>query len=529
MKIFQKQTASEVKSFPRLSKNQKAENIMFQRLKHRFVVTTMSLLSGVFIAIILTVGLLTFFSNRQITVNMLQRTAMPTLSVRPMAQNNTKEQPPPSEDGFFMKPPSETEHSQTQDYSHTNPAADVSSPPQDNAFTRPDRDRKQEPFVPSIRINSSEPPMGGILIQLEKNEAGLFSPVSWLAPPQLEEGTIRDIVETALSKKKERGSFFHSNYWFAFQLVEDTETAAHLALIDQTDRMISLRQTLMILGGVSIVSLLLLYGVSHFFAERAVRPIRQAFAQQEAFVADASHELKTPLAILGANLSVLRSNSGETVASQMQWVNAMEDQTRRMNGLVGDMLTLARLDARADDIQAEQDFSRIVTGCLLSFEAICFEKEISLESNVASGLRVTGNAEHFTRLVYILLDNAAKHTPQGGKIRITLQTEKNRVQLQIYNTGQGIPPEQTAHIFDRFYRSDAARLRNGEHGGYGLGLAIARSIAEEAGGGIGVSSEPGQFCAFVVEFPHSHHFRTTPYHRPKYQLFSHFTRFFKRK
>ena len=258
------------------------------------------------------------------------------------------------------------------------------------------------------------------------------------------------------------------------------------------------RNVLFILFGVCLLSLLLLFGLSTLFASRTVRPVQEAFERQKNFVADASHELKTPLAIINANLSVLEENGAESVDSQKQWISAMRVQITRMSGLISDMLTLAKLDHDQDASPTRTvDFSRLVTGCLLSFEAVAYEKGVAIHSQVSEHLLVRGSPEKFSRLVDILLDNAVKHAPPGGTVNIGLFREKNRVILRVQNSGEEISAEALPHVFDRFYRADSARSR--ETGGYGLGLAIAKSIVEGSHGKISVESANGH-TIFSVDF-----------------------------
>ena len=245
------------------------------------------------------------------------------------------------------------------------------------------------------------------------------------------------------------------------------------------------------LGGFFVISLML--------SGLALKPAEEAWEQQRRFVADASHELKTPLAILNANLSVLAENGTESVASQDQWISAMQVQITRMNGLINDMLTLAKLDHDQDAIPTRAvDFSRLTTGCLLSFEAVAYEKGVEIRSRISEHLMVNGSPERFSRLVDILLDNAVKHTPSGGIVEVVLSREKNHAVLSVRNSGEEISPDALPHVFDRFYRADSARSR--ETGGYGLGLAIAKSIVENAHGKISAESADNH-TTFSVELP----------------------------
>lgn len=354
--------------------------------------------------------------------------------------------------------------------------------------TRYDDSKRPDPFL-----------MGAITLYY--SESGEL--ISYTAPPQISEEIILQASEIALQKEQDRGRFFYEEYTFAYAVNKNfsqTSSMQKLVMIDLSSMIHSLRSTLLILLGVSLLSLLVLFGVSVLFANRAVRPIKEAFERQKDFIADASHELKTPLAILDANLSVIESNSQESVKSQQKWFLSIKEQSHRMNSLVSDMLTLARMDARQ---QTEPiypvNFSEILTGCLLSFEAVAFEKEKQIESHVTQELMVTGNREEFGRLIYILLDNAVKHTPEKGTVSISLHTEKGKVVLKVQNPG-AIPEQALVHVFDRFYRADSARTR--EEGGFGLGLAIAHAIVEKHHGKIDVVST-SQTTTFTVLLPHA--------------------------
>lgn len=319
---------------------------------------------------------------------------------------------------------------------------------------------------------------------------------SFQAPPDVSEEFIQQATSLALAQDQERGEISLNSYHFAYAF--DTERS-RLVLMDQSAPRAMQRNTLLILFGVSLLSLLVLFGLSAFFASRTVRPVEEAFDRQKNFVADASHELKTPLAILNANLSVLEGNGTESVDSQQQWISAMRVQITRMSGLISDMLTLAKLDHEQDAEPARSvDLSRLVTGCLLSFEAVAYEKEVQLRSQISDYVIANGSPEQFSRLADILLDNAVKHAPSNGWVNVGLSREKSRAVLRVENSGEEIPAEALPHVFDRFYRADSARSR--ETGGYGLGLAIAKSIVENGHGRICAESADG-CTVFIVEFP----------------------------
>ncbi len=241
------------------------------------------------------------------------------------------------------------------------------------------------------------------------------------------------------------------------------------------------------------------FAVSWFLSRWLVRPVEEGWRQQQQFVADASHELKTPLTVLLADADILLARGEDTVDSQRKWVESIREEGLRMKGLVQDLLYLARGDAgqRARPREAVS-LSDAVESCVLAFEPVAFEAGLTLDSELTSGLSVLGDGEELRRLGAILLDNACKYCEPGGRITVTLKGDERAV-LTVHNTGEPIPAEAQAHLFERFYRADAARSR--ETGGYGLGLSIASAIVEEHRGKIAVRSAPGEGTAFTVTLP----------------------------
>lgn len=267
-----------------------------------------------------------------------------------------------------------------------------------------------------------------------------------------------------------------------------------------TGAMRSLTLTSLMVG---VAALALLFGISLFLADWALRPVERVWNQQKQFISDASHELKTPLTVILANLSILRRHGDETVNSQRKWITSTEDEAQRMKGLVEDLLTLARLDEAGQTAplpeMSDVDMSDLVTGELLTFEPVAFERGVELESEIAPCIIVRGDAGKLRQLTAILADNACKYAGIGGSVRVTLCEIDGRAQLSVQNTGDVIPPEQLSHVFERFYRADKART--GSKSGYGLGLAIAAGIARLHGGEISAASDIKHGTVFSVSFP----------------------------
>lgn len=260
----------------------------------------------------------------------------------------------------------------------------------------------------------------------------------------------------------------------------------------------SWRSLVPVLGAVGLAALGVFFVLALLFARWALRPVESAWESQRQFVADASHELKTPLTVVLANSAILMEHPDRSVASQTKWIESTQREAEVMQSLVEDMLDLARLDEKAGLKRELVDFSDIVELELLQFESVAYEREIDLSSEVASGVTVEGDGARLARVVAALLENACKYAGEGGSVRATLACKGKKAALSVSNTGAQIPPEDLPHVFDRFYRADKARTRC--VGGFGLGLAIAREAIERMGGSISVRSDPDE-TVFAIELP----------------------------
>lgn len=252
-----------------------------------------------------------------------------------------------------------------------------------------------------------------------------------------------------------------------------------------------------------IAAMIALFLINLAFSRWALRPVQTAWQQQARFLADASHELKTPLTVILANNSILMDNPDKTVASQSQWVESTQTEAARMQELVNDLLFLAKphesAQTRRTDL-ARLDFSELVEGDLLQFESVAFERGISIEADIQPALMVEGDAARLHRLTSTLFDNACKYAEPATLVRVELHAaERNRIALTVANFGPAIAESDLERIFDRFYRTDKARARS--TGGHGLGLAIAREVAEEHGGSIQTRSSEAEGTVFTVTLP----------------------------
>ncbi len=261
------------------------------------------------------------------------------------------------------------------------------------------------------------------------------------------------------------------------------------------------------LAVVEVAALAVFLVISLFFSRWALRPVARAWTQQRRFVADASHDLKTPLTVILANTSIALEHPERSVASQSQWLESTQHEAEAMQGLVGDLLTLAKMDEEEAAAQSgaarpaleEVDLSDVIEGEVLQFESVAFERGVKLGSQVEPGIKLRGNEQRLRRLAGTLIDNACKYVDDGGAVDVALSRAGKHARFEVRNTGAPISPEDLPHVFDRFYRADKART--GGAGGHGLGLAIAWAIAEEHGGMLTASSTQAEGTVFAATLP----------------------------
>ncbi len=306
-----------------------------------------------------------------------------------------------------------------------------------------------------------------------------------------------DAIEKVADQEKDTGQFtLDGNRWaYSVQQYADGNFVVFLDVTAHRKFMMNLLYTFL---AVSAIMLVVIYFTSRYFAGRSIAPVKDAFLKQQRFIADASHELKTPLAVIHTNADVLLANSDNVIRDQAKWLHAIKSETERMKTLTNDLLYLTQMDdARTEVLYAPFDLSDAVESIILTLEAVIFEHNIALKYDIEPGLFVHGNAEQMKQVVMILLDNAIKYTPPGGSIELNLRKQHHDPLLTVSNTGPGIQPEHLDRIFDRFYRADASRSR--KHGGYGLGLAIAKAIVEQHKGKIYARSVPNEVTTFYVQ------------------------------
>ena len=241
-----------------------------------------------------------------------------------------------------------------------------------------------------------------------------------------------------------------------------------------------------------LLELIIIY-VSNLLTKWLIKPVTDSFNKQKQFIADASHELKTPLAIITASAESL-----ETDPNEKKWLNNIKSESERMNKLVTDLLELSKSEqVHNTNNLTSNNLSKIIEKTSLTFESLVYENKLTLENNIEDNIKFNCNPDKIRELLGILLDNAIKHSLDKSKILVNLYTEKNNIILEVINRGNPIPKKDQEKIFDRFYRVDESRNRNDNR--YGLGLAIAKNIVTSHNGKISVNCKDG-YTTFKIIF-----------------------------
>jgi signal transduction histidine kinase len=258
----------------------------------------------------------------------------------------------------------------------------------------------------------------------------------------------------------------------------------------------TLTSLLQALLAVALLGLIVSGVIATLLARRALRPVSDSMQQQRTFVSAVAHELRTPLAIM-RTIGEVRLRDAATEDEQTALIQILA-QNSHLTQLVDDLSLLARGDSQAVPIEkAPVDLSAVIADTTDDVEPLAAEQGVRLVTRAEGSIQILGDALRLRQLLLILLDNALKHTPAGGEVRVRLQIDGRRARLQVIDSGTGIDPRHLPRIFDRFYRGDQARTGEGA----GLGLAIARWIVGVHGGQIHAGNRPEGGAVFTVTLP----------------------------
>ena len=295
---------------------------------------------------------------------------------------------------------------------------------------------------------------------------------------------IEQYVYKAYKQNKEKGIV--GNYVYKVRTSKMKDERATIILMEDESVVTRIKFIYIYAISGSIISIIIAYAISKKVSNMIVKPVKETMEGQKRFISDASHELKTPLAVIEANADVLESNIGKS-----KWMEYIQSEIASMDKLINNLLFLAKVENVKELKEKENfDLTQEVKMTVSIFESMAYERKVKIEDKIEENVSFNGNKEDIKQVLSVLIENAIMHTKENGKIVVELNKEKGATVLQVSNEGEEIPKEEREKIFERFYRVDKSRNRKEKR--YGLGLAIAKSIVVEGyNGKIGVDCKDG--------------------------------------
>lgn len=303
----------------------------------------------------------------------------------------------------------------------------------------------------------------------------------------VDEETAEEYTQTAQQKNKTTG--FQGIYRYR---VTETEDGAKYVFLDCRREISNFRTVLVTTISVSLLGLAAVFVLVVIFSRMVFRPVEESIQKQKRFITDASHELKTPLTIIDANIEVMEMESGES-----QWTKSTRKQIQRLSGLVQQLVTLSRLDEEKGlEEKCEFNLSEAVSECVQPYESLAQTREKNLTLNIEEDITYTGDERSIRQLAGILMDNAVKYSSENGNITLTLKKKGKKIFLEVYNDADDLPQGKLDVLFERFYRLDSSR--NSGTGGSGIGLSVVKAIVQAHKGKITAENKNGRGLTITV-------------------------------
>ena len=297
----------------------------------------------------------------------------------------------------------------------------------------------------------------------------------------IDEDTARDMAKSIVTKKKTVG--YINKY--RFRIVKNSEGKNFIIFLDCRENFASQRVTIIILAASLVLFTILITFIFAIFSKRIFKPFEENSRRQKQFITDASHELKTPLAIISANAEVLAYKDGGN-----EWLNNITEQISHMSSLINELLTLSKVEEIDEDIEVESvNFSDIVNETINNFGEVFKQKNVTMQVKIEPNIVLTGNKKQLDMLVSILVENASKYVTESGVLKVLLKKSGKYTILRIFNTAKLSNDMNIKYLFDRFYRPDNSRTS--VTGGQGIGLSIAKKITNMHNGSISAKQVDG--------------------------------------
>ena len=324
------------------------------------------------------------------------------------------------------------------------------------------------------------------IVAVDDENAVLFTSMDFVA--SIDESEAVEFTNKALDKSSDRG--YISGYRYA---KTETGESTVIVFLNCEKEVNSIRSILFMTLAISGAALILVFFLVFLLSRKAIQPIAQNIEIQKRFITDASHELKTPLTSISTSVDVIEIDHGED-----EWTSNIRSQVSRMSGLVSELVALSRLDEVKPVPDKEQfDLSGAAWETLEVHIPQAKARGKEIKTDIQDGVSIVGEKASVQQMLSVLIDNAIKYSDEGGDIRFSLRKTKGKVRIEVFNTCNYEKAPDTERLFDRFYRPDESR--NASTGGNGIGLAIAKAVAEAHGGKISAKCPDGKSMTLTVE------------------------------
>ena len=351
-------------------------------------------------------------------------------------------------------------------------------------------EKKDSDFIPTMRTPDQDPRriyLDFTIYTIVLDEEGNYKEViNHTNNDELDEETIEKIANNIIHNHKSDfyvGNLYTSKYAYTF--TKDNT----LIIMDNTELNKVLVNQLLSNIFLLLICEIVIFIIAYFLTKWIITPVKNSFEKQKIFVADASHELKTPLSVMIASADAYFNDKND------KWVKNMKNESERMIQLVTELLDLAKTEEEQDIMMEQNNLSDIIEGSILTFESLFYDNKLKLKYDIEPNIEMLCNENLIIELMSILIDNAIKHCEEKGKVIVDLYKKNKQIILEVKNTGLPIRKEDEEKIFERFYKVDTSRNRNSNN--YGLGLAIAKNIVTKHGGEIKAHSSNG-YTTFKV-------------------------------